>query len=99
MTVAATITANLNDWLSGFAMLRKAIRQQGAQRFAALVAPFSQLEAVHPLGAAQQPGVVLNIASGLHRGASMTLQRREYLLGSGEDCDIVLRDSAVEPRH
>ena len=42
----------------------------------------------------QHVGVTLTITSGLHRGASMALQSGEYLVGSGEDCDIVLRDTS-----
>ncbi len=41
----------------------------------------------------------LIVTSGLHRGASIELTGREYLIGSDEDCDIVLRDAQVAPRH
>jgi len=48
----------------------------------------------------------LNIASGLHRGAMIELlderaneAAREYVLGSGDECDIVLRDASLAPRH
>jgi Inner membrane component of T3SS, cytoplasmic domain len=99
MTFGATTTDNINDWLSGFATGRKAALERGAQRFAALVSPFSELEAAHPIEGDPRVPVILNIESGLHRGASMALEGGEYLLGSGDDCDIVLRDGLVEPHH
>ncbi len=42
----------------------------------------------------------LRILSGLHVGASRPLAEKEMILvGSGEDCDIVLSDSGVAPHH
>lgn len=41
----------------------------------------------------------LFVASGLHQGARIELTAREYLIGSDEDCDIVLHDAQVAPRH
>ena len=44
--------------------------------------------------------LVLRILAGLHIGASRVLADQEMLLvGSGEDCDIVLSDDGVAPHH
>lgn len=46
------------------------------------------------------PGNVLRILSGLHAGASRTLAEQEMILvGSGDDCDIVLADHGVARHH
>lgn len=47
------------------------------------------------------PGeAVLRIVSGLHVGASRPLSRREMILvGSGDDCDVVLADEGVAAHH
>lgn len=47
------------------------------------------------------PGeAVLRIVSGLHVGASRPLSRREMILiGSGDDCDVVLADDGVAAHH
>lgn len=43
---------------------------------------------------------VLRIVSGLHAGATRPLSRREMvLIGSGDDCDVVLADLGVAPHH
>ncbi|MFZ7095282.1 FHA domain-containing protein [Luteimonas dalianensis] len=43
---------------------------------------------------------LLRIVSGLHAGASRELAEREMILvGSGDDCDIVLADAGVATRH
>lgn len=43
---------------------------------------------------------VLRIVSGLHVGASRPLSRREMVLvGSGDDCDVVLADEGVAAHH
>lgn len=49
----------------------------------------------------QQPApLVLRILSGLHDGASRVLSQQEMLLiGSGEDCDIILSDPGVARHH
>ena len=45
------------------------------------------------------PGV-LRVMSGLHRGAVVPLQRPGFIvLGSSDDCDLVLMDAGVAPRH
>ncbi|HST45055.1 MAG TPA: FHA domain-containing protein [Luteimonas sp.] len=47
-----------------------------------------------------QPGHVLRIISGLHSGASRSLAGQEMILvGSGDDCDIVLADAGVASHH
>ena len=47
----------------------------------------------HPPDAGE---AVLRIVSGLHVGASRPLSRREMILiGSGDDCDVVLADAGV----
>lgn len=46
------------------------------------------------------PRRLLRIVSGLHAGASRELAEREMILvGSGDDCDIVLADEGVATRH
>ena len=46
------------------------------------------------------PGNVLRILSGLHAGASRELAEQEMILvGSGDDCDIVLADQGVARHH
>lgn len=53
-----------------------------------------------PGPAPAEPEQILRILSGLHAGASRTLSSREMLLiGSGEDCDIVLSDAGVARHH
>src|SRR5690606_17742687 len=43
---------------------------------------------------------ILRIVAGLHAGASRPLSRREMVLvGSGDDCDVVLADLGVAPHH
>lgn len=45
-------------------------------------------------------GAVLRIVAGLHAGATRPLSRREMVLvGSGDDCDVVLADPGVAPHH
>lgn len=45
-------------------------------------------------------GVVLRVVSGLHSGAERELEGGEMILiGSGEDCDMVLADAGVAARH
>ncbi len=47
-----------------------------------------------------EPANVLRILSGLHAGASRALAEQEMILvGSGEDCDIVLADQGVARHH
>ena len=41
----------------------------------------------------------VRITTGLHRGASMELTSPEYLIGDGDDCDVVLHDEAVCAHH
>lgn len=41
----------------------------------------------------------LRILSGLHRGAALPLDCAALLLGAGEDCDVVLADRGLAPRH
>ena len=49
---------------------------------------------------ATPPANVLRILSGLHAGASRTLADQEMILvGSGDDCDIVLADHGVARHH
>jgi len=49
---------------------------------------------------APAPANVLRILSGLHAGASRTLGEQEMILvGSGDDCDIVLADNGVARHH
>ncbi|QCU72765.1 FHA domain-containing protein [Luteimonas yindakuii] len=56
--------------------------------------------ASHPDQAPAAEGKVLRIVAGLHAGASRALAEREMILvGSGDDCDIVLADRGVAIRH
>lgn len=49
---------------------------------------------------AQEPQRLLRIVAGLHAGASRPLAEREMILvGSGDDCDIVLADDGVAAHH
>jgi type III secretion protein D len=41
----------------------------------------------------------LRILSGLHRGATLPLEEYSYVIGAGEDADVVLVDPEIEPRH
>lgn len=50
--------------------------------------------------AADMRGVVLRVVSGLHSGAERELDGGEMILiGSGEDCDMVLADAGVAAHH
>jgi type III secretion system YscD/HrpQ family protein len=42
---------------------------------------------------------LLQIFSGMHRGAMVVLHPGEYMLGCSEECDIVLEDDGIEPEH
>ena len=45
-------------------------------------------------------GIVLRVVSGLHAGAERELAGGEMILiGSGDDCDMVLADAGVAARH
>lgn len=60
--------------------------------------PVDAGDAVQP--AAGTKGYALRILSGLHIGASRPLAEKEMILvGSGEDCDIVLSDAGIAPHH
>lgn len=49
---------------------------------------------------APEGAAVLRIVAGLHSGASRPLSRREMVLvGSGDDCDVVLADAGVAAHH
>jgi|GEM_PF-2784868 len=41
----------------------------------------------------------LRVLTGPHRGAEMEMSVGEYLVGSGDECDILLTDPGVAPRH
>jgi hypothetical protein len=102
MTFATSLNASLNDWLATVAAGRKEALKRGARRFALLVSPTAELETLHlpeGVGVDERPVVAFNIVSGLHRGASMELTGSEYLIGSSDDCDVVLRDAAVSAHH
>jgi type III secretion protein D len=45
------------------------------------------------------PAYQLRILSGMHAGARAPLEGDEYTLGALDDCDFVLTDSGVQPRH
>jgi len=45
------------------------------------------------------PRAILTVDSGLHRGATLELTREQYLVGSADDCDVVLRDAPVASHH
>lgn len=54
----------------------------------------------HDMEARDDRGVVVRVVSGLHSGAERELAGGEMILiGSGEDCDMVLADAGVAPRH
>jgi|HubBroStandDraft_5_1064220.scaffolds.fasta_scaffold32057_2 type III secretion system YscD/HrpQ family protein len=88
MAFPATISASINRWLSDLAAGRNSALERGAARFASLLSTEKDGEAV-----------VLTVNSGLHRGATLQLKASEYLIGSGDDCDIVLRDVAISAHH
>ncbi len=61
------------------------------------MSPTSPEQDKHPPDAGE---AVLRIVSGLHVGASRPLSRREMILiGSGDDCDVVLADAGVAAHH
>ncbi|MDR3073989.1 MAG: FHA domain-containing protein, partial [Deltaproteobacteria bacterium] len=43
--------------------------------------------------------IVLTILTGVHAGAEIRLPPGEYALGRAEDCDLILTDSSIAPRH
>ncbi len=49
--------------------------------------------------AEQAAQVIFKILSGLHTGAELELKNGTYILGSDADCDVVLTDSLLSPRH
>jgi Inner membrane component of T3SS, cytoplasmic domain len=79
-----------------------------ALRFALLLSPSESRSSEHAGVAesrvaesrvAESRNVTLVIASGLHRGATLELCDGAYLIGSDANCDIVLRDKPIAPRH
>jgi type III secretion protein D len=46
-----------------------------------------------------EDGILFTIFTGVHAGAEIRLVPGEYVLGSAEDCDVVLTDSSLAPRH
>ncbi len=98
----------VTGWLSRLAswqpraLARAALAQralaQGAQRFASLVAPPDDLEVAREV-ARGHLATTLRITSGRHKGAFMELTGDKYVIGSGDDCQIVLRGVGVAARH
>lgn len=102
MPFATSLNASLNDWLASVAAGRKEALKQGARRFALLVSPTAELETLQlpeGVGVDHRPVATFRITSGLHRGASMELTGSDYLIGSSDDCDVVLSDAAVSAHH
>lgn len=91
--------------LSSFAARGSPIEAQGerlraaARRFAALISSRPGTDFGAGAGAAERLRARLTVQSGLHRGASIELTADEYLIGSDDDCDIVLHDAGMAPRH
>jgi len=89
------------EFLSGFATRGARADMQGermraaAERFAGLISSPAVLGAA----ARAQSRATLFVQSGLHHRASIELTADEYLLGSGDDCDIILRDACIAPQH
>ena len=100
MSFTTSLNTTLTDWLAGLAAGRRAGLERNARRFASLTSLAAEMETTP--GATQEidsPRAILSITSGLHRGALLELTAPEYLIGSGDDCDIVLRDGHVAARH
>ena len=96
-----TISTALTNLLARLAARRKSIDHRSALRFASLS---TDCELENPMATegpstAELPRATLSITSGLHRGAAIVLTNREYVIGSGDDCDIVLRDGTLARRH
>ena len=97
---AVTISTILTNLLATLAAGRKSADRRNALRFASLLSTDCELEAPNATegpdpaghGTAELVRATLSITSGLHRGAAIELTNREYLIGSDDDCDIVLRD-------
>ena len=83
-------------------MSRSPSRRRTSSRAAASApesAPVSAPPAADAQARTQEPAV-LRIIAGLHAGATRPLSRREMvLIGSGDDCDVVLADAGVAPHH
>jgi hypothetical protein len=99
MQPATSFNTVVTGLLTRLAASRRTAFSQGARRFTALVAARGELEEGRPEGPALVTPATLKISSGLHGGASVELTEPEYLIGCGDDCDIVLRDSHVAGRH
>lgn len=98
MQPAANLNAVVSGWLAKLVAGQQGAFTRNARRFAALVSSQNELEAARPQAGTVIPAT-LKIGSGLHSGASLELTATEYLIGCGDDCDIVLRDSHVSARH
>jgi hypothetical protein len=94
----ASFNSIVTDWLSRIATRQPGALVQRARRFASLVSPASDLEVARE-AALGHLTTTLRITSGLHQGASMELTAAEYVIGCGDDCDIVLRGAEVAARH
>jgi Inner membrane component of T3SS, cytoplasmic domain len=98
MESTTSFNSCVTEWLSRLASGRREALSQGARRFTSLIAQAGELEIVRA-GAPGLAPALLRITSGLHRGASMELTNPEYLVGSADECDIVLRGAQVVARH
>jgi type III secretion system YscD/HrpQ family protein len=52
-----------------------------------------------PVSTAHMPALQLRVLTGMHAGARCDLDQDTYLIGSGEDCDIVLADAGLMAAH
>ena len=98
MQPAANFNAVVSGWLAKLVAGQHGAVTRNARRFASLVSTQNELESARPEAGPVIPAT-LKIATGLHSGASLELTAAEYLIGCGDDCDIVLRDSHVAARH
>jgi type III secretion protein D len=48
---------------------------------------------------AEEPAIILKIFSGPHAGAEVPLLPGEIILGSSAECDLVINDALVQPKH
>jgi len=104
MQSATQFNTVVTGLLARLATGRRVAFARGARRFASLVSSQHALEAPQPEGAQAQGALTrvpatLRVVSGLHSGASLELTAAEYLIGCGDDCDLVLRDSHIAARH
>lgn len=109
MNVTTTVTGALNDFLSRLSSRQEWMDKERLVRagkdFAARLSALARGESQTGKGelasedASSDTRGTLKVISGRHSGARIELSEGDYLIGSGESCDVVLLDDGIAERH